>query len=286
MKLRMAIVVCIAAAVAQVGGGAIFNSTALYSEAVHMGSDAFGYIISLTAMHIGGREATETHTYGFDRIETIGALTNVLLIWALCVPLVVSAVSRLAHPDDHEAPDGRMVLAFGTFGLVLNSTLAAAFWGDSGHSHGNMSERAAKLHIAGDVLESISVMAAGALMWWQPSWRAADPLCVFLFTSLIFCTTVILLRDVYYILMEASPRNAARTEEILKDFHKIEGVCCVTCVHVWEVSPGKTCLTAKLHVLPSGDLEDVQRDALSYTRYKYGIFHSTLQVAKDQDLLW
>ncbi len=70
------------------------------------------------------------------------------------------------------------------------------------------------------------------------------------------------------------------------------------CLHVWQIAPGKTCLTAKLHIArreeeagEDMDLlapplhEDVLRGALSYCKYKYGLAHSTIQVAQDIHLL-
>ena len=51
------------------------------------------------------------------------------------------------------------------------------------------------------------MVLAGALVWWQPSLAWIDPLIAFLFAILVVVTTVILLKDIYYILMEATPRS-------------------------------------------------------------------------------
>jgi hypothetical protein len=50
---------------------------------------------------------------------------------------------------------------------------------------------------------------------------------------------------------------------------------------------GKTCLTGKIHIasIEGVDHEDVLRDALCLCKYKYGLAHSTIQVAKDIHLL-
>eukprot|EP01047_Picozoa_sp_COSAG01_P061545 COSAG01_NODE_7705_length_3091_cov_29.961230_4_plen_332_part_00 len=239
-KLWLAIGLCLATAGLHVWGGVVFNSAALHAEALHMLSDSLSYMISLGALHIGQHHPTSLHTFGFDRIETIGALLNVMIIWGMTVPLVVSAVDRIAHAAEHEQPDGRMVCAIGVVGLCVNGTLARCFWNDSStHSHGNMSQRAAKVHVMGDLLESISVVLAGALVWWQPDWRAADPLCAFLFAILVVMTTGYLLRDIYFILMEAGPRNGVKSKDVLQDLLAIEHVLGCSCLHVWQFAPGE-----------------------------------------------
>ena len=127
-------------------------------------------------------------------------------------------------------------------------------------------------------------------------------------------TTVYLLRDIYSILMESTPRDV-RSKDLLRDLRRVDGVHCVSCLHIWQVriprakfcakaqgiglydptdslcgncvqlAPGKVCLSAKIHTLPDADSEDVLRDALSYAKYKYGLTHSTIQVTSDETLL-
>ena len=189
-KLWLAIILCALTAAAQIVGGMVTNSTALMTEALHMVSDALSYIISLVALHVGGRNPTSRHTFGFDRIETIGALVNVMIIWGATVPLVVRAVSHMtedAPTDEEELVDGRVVFWYGLAGVLVNMLLAKCFWNDqSAHSHGNMSARAAKLHVTGDLIESFSVVIAGGLVWYEPEWQAADPAIAFIFAVIVY----------------------------------------------------------------------------------------------------
>lgn len=43
----------------------------------------------------------------------------------------------------------------------------------------NLNVDAAYLHVIGDLVQSIGVAVAGLLIWWQPSWKIADPGKVF-----------------------------------------------------------------------------------------------------------
>lgn len=67
--------------------------------------------------------------------------------------------------------------------------------GGHGHSHGekqnkkkrsedSMAVRAAFIHVLGDLVQSIGVIIAGAVIWAKPEYRIADPLCTFVFSIL------------------------------------------------------------------------------------------------------
>ena len=126
-------------------------------------------------------------------------------------------------------------------------------------------------------------MVAGALIWWQPTWQWADPLIAFIFAVLVVLTTAYLLKDVYSILMESTPRNIDSTA-LFQDLRSIEGVIGVSCLHVWQLAPGKICMTGKILVETLEETDDVLRDALNYCKYKYGLMHSTIQVSMDPNL--
>lgn len=104
-------------------------------------------------------------------------------------------------------------------GVVLKAPAAGA-GGPSrppsshGHSHGHSHEagsinlRSAVLHVIGDILQSIGVAIAGALIWWNqddPRWYLADPICTFIFSVVVLLTTKSILRDIVHVLMERTP---------------------------------------------------------------------------------
>ena len=79
-----------------------------------------------------------------------------------------------------------------------------------GHSHANMNVRGAVLHVIGDLVQSIGVAIAGALIWAHqdnPSWYIADPICTFFFALIVLWTTRAILRDISDVLMERVPRG-------------------------------------------------------------------------------
>lgn len=62
--------------------------------------------------------------------------------------------------------------------------------------------RAAFIHVIGDLIQSIGVLIASALIWYNPSWRIADPICTLFFSILVFISTVFISKQIILILME------------------------------------------------------------------------------------
>jgi len=68
-KLWCVVFVCILFIIAEVAGGLIASSLAILSDAVHLGSDLFGFAISIIAMYLSQKDATARYTYGYNRAE-------------------------------------------------------------------------------------------------------------------------------------------------------------------------------------------------------------------------
>ena len=69
----------------------------------------------------------------------------------------------------------------------------------------NMNVRAAIIHMIGDIVQSVGVMAAAIIIYVKPTWTIADPICTFLFSVLVLMTTIPIFIDVMGILMETTP---------------------------------------------------------------------------------
>lgn len=63
------------------------------------------------------------------------------------------------------------------------------------HKHENMNVRAAFIHVLGDVVQSIGVFCASIVIYLKPSWHLADPICTFIFSFIVLCTTITIMKD-------------------------------------------------------------------------------------------
>ncbi|EEF43476.1 cation efflux protein/ zinc transporter, putative [Ricinus communis] len=82
-KLLIAVLLCIIFMSVEVAGGIKANSLAILTDAAHLLSDVAAFAISLFSLWASGWEATPRQSYGFFRIEILGALISIQMIWLL-----------------------------------------------------------------------------------------------------------------------------------------------------------------------------------------------------------
>ncbi|XP_022892979.1 metal tolerance protein 1-like isoform X1 [Olea europaea var. sylvestris] len=134
-KLLIAVVLCIVFMSAEVAGGIKANSLAILTDAAHLLSDVASFAISLFSLWAAGWEATPRQSYGFFRIEILGALVSIQLIWLLTGILVYEAIARLIH--DSGEVKGFLMFVVSAFGLLVNIIMALMLGHDHGHGHGH-----------------------------------------------------------------------------------------------------------------------------------------------------
>ena len=99
-KLILVIALSLVFMTIEIIGGVIANSIAIISDAVHLGSDVIGLAISVVAIAIAQKHATQKFSYGFHRVEVLGAITSILAIWVMVVILVYEATLRFFNPPE------------------------------------------------------------------------------------------------------------------------------------------------------------------------------------------
>ncbi|KAF7154184.1 hypothetical protein RHSIM_Rhsim01G0180900 [Rhododendron simsii] len=116
-KLFIAVALCVVFMGVEVGGGIKANSLAILTDAAHLLSDVAAFAISLFSLWAAGWEATPRQTYGFFRIEILGALVSIQLIWLLAGIIVYEAILRLIHNTGEV--NGFLMFIVAAFGLLM-----------------------------------------------------------------------------------------------------------------------------------------------------------------------
>ncbi|PIM99696.1 Zn2+ transporter [Handroanthus impetiginosus] len=132
-KLLIAVVLCVVFMSVEVFGGIKANSLAILTDAAHLLSDVAAFAISLFSLWAAGWEANPRQSYGFFRIEILGALVSIQLIWLLTGILVYEAIVRLIHETGEV--QGFLMFLVSAFGLVVNVIMAILLGHDHGHGH-------------------------------------------------------------------------------------------------------------------------------------------------------
>ncbi|KAL2543758.1 Metal tolerance protein 1 [Forsythia ovata] len=132
-KLLIAVALCIIFMSVEVVGGIKANSLAILTDAAHLLSDVAAFAISLFSLWAAGWGANQRQSYGFFRIEVLGALVSIQLIWLLAGILVYEAIVRLIH--DTGEVKGFLMFLVSAFGLLVNVIMALLLGHDHGHGH-------------------------------------------------------------------------------------------------------------------------------------------------------
>ncbi|CAN6480533.1 unnamed protein product [Victoria cruziana] len=133
-KLWMVVILCLLFMTAEVVGGIRANSLAILTDAAHLLSDVAAFAISLFSLWVSGWEATPRQSYGFFRVEILGTLVSIQLIWLLVGILDFEALDRIIH--DRGEVDGRWMFAVAALGFLVNVIMAFLLGHDHGHGHG------------------------------------------------------------------------------------------------------------------------------------------------------
>nr|XP_043629602.1 metal tolerance protein 1-like [Erigeron canadensis] len=134
-KLLGSVVICFIFMAIEIVGGIKANSLAILTDAAHLLSDVAAFAISLFSVWASGWEATPRQSYGFFRIEILGTLVSIQLIWLLTGILVYEAIDRLLHGKVEV--EGGLMFGISTVGLVVNIFMIFILGHDHGHGHGH-----------------------------------------------------------------------------------------------------------------------------------------------------
>ncbi|KAH7931047.1 cation efflux protein [Leucogyrophana mollusca] len=147
-----------------------------------------------------------------------------------------------------------------------------------GHSHGgSMNMRALVLHVLGDALGNVGVIATGLIIW-LTSWSFkyyCDPIISLVITVIIFSSALPLVRSASFILLQGVPPTIS-LDEVRESILNVDGVLSVHELHVWQLSESK--IVASVHVMASRnhDFMPVAAD-IRKALHHHGIHSSTIQ---------
>jgi cobalt-zinc-cadmium efflux system protein len=254
----------------EVVAGYAAGSLALMADAGHMLTDAASLGLALFAAWLGSRPATPERSFGFRRAEILAALANGVALVAIAIWIAVEAVQRLRDPLE---PKGGWVLAVGVVGLVLNLAAARVL---HGRGSASLNVQGALRHVLADVLASVGVIAAGAIVL-LTGWDRADPLIGLGIGVLVLASSWTLLRDSVGILLESTPRDLD-AEEVGRAMVDIADVQEVHDLHVWTITSGFASLSAHVLVAPGADCHAKRRELDRMLAERFGLTHTTLQV--------
>lgn len=274
-SLLLAFILIATYMVVEVIGGFVTNSLALLSDAGHMLSDAAALGLSLIAIILGEKIATQRKTFGYRRFEIIAAALNGVTLIVISAYIFYEAFQRFQQPPEIQSM-GMLVISI--IGLLVN--IVAAFILTRGNKEENLNIRSAYLHVLGDMLGSIGAIVAAVLIY-AFGWGWADPLASVIVAVLIMISGIRVTKEATHILMEGTPVGVDHSELKVK-IESIEDVVNVHDLHIWSISSELPMLSCHITIRNNADHDQVLNQVQKLIREEYHINHSTIQIESEK----
>lgn len=283
-QLRFAVVLTSCVLAAEIAGGLWTRSLALLSDAGHVFSDVFSLALSLLALRLASLPPTDRHSFGLHRAEILAALINGLSLLGICV-----LIGREAYVRFQEPPEVRSVemLIIAAVGMAANWVVASRL---QSHSHGDINLRSAYLHVVGDLLASIGVVAGAGVMA-VTGWHIIDPAISVGIALIILVGAVRVTWEAVHVLLEGVPPGID-VKAVVHEMTAVAGVLGVHDLHAWSVCSNLTALSAHVKVCEDSEAERsrIRQELERLLQERFGFQATTLQIeceplTHDEELL-
>ena len=271
MRLRLALALTVGVLAVELAGGLLSHSLALLSDAGHVLTDVFALGLAWFAFEQAKRPADRRRSYGYQRAGIVAALINSSILVVIVLAIAVEAARRFLAPQPVQ---GGLVVATALAAIAINAFVILILR----QEQRDLNQRAALLHVFGDVAASAGVVVAGAVIV-LTGWLYVDPLLSLAIAALIAYGAVGIVRETVNLLMEGTPPEinlAAVTSEI----NGAELVTGVHDLHVWALAPRDLALSCHIVMDDTtlSEAEHVVRDLETALCERFAIGHTTIQV--------
>jgi cobalt-zinc-cadmium efflux system protein len=270
-RLKWSLAVTVIFVGVEVYAGFRSGSLALLSDAGHNFTDALALFLSWFCFYLQTKPADETKTFGYHRAGVLAAFVNAITLVALSAWILYESVVRLRNPQPVQES---VMLVIAALALLMNGGIMLSL---RSASKSDINVRSAFVHMLGDALGSIAIMA-GALIIRFTGWVRADPILSIVIAGLIVWTAWDIIRESLNILLEGLPRGID-LNHVGASMKDVAGVLGVHDLHIWSL--GSSVHALSCHVLiedvPPSTSDGILRRLNHLLADRYRIFHTTVQ---------
>ncbi|MBQ6687170.1 MAG: cation transporter [Bacilli bacterium] len=245
-------------------GGAITNSVAILSDAIHDLGDCLSIFISFVLERISKKKPDDIYTYGYVRYSIIGSVitTSILIVGSILV--IINAVKRLFFPIPINY-NGMIILAI--VGIIVN--LLASYYTKDGDS---LNQKSVNLHMLEDVL-NWAIVLVGAIIMRFTDIKIIDSLLSIGVAIFILINALKNLKNVVDIFLEKIP-DGISISDLKKHLLAIKGIKDIHHIHIWTIDGVNNYATMHIVVNKlSKKLKETVKQELS----EHGVFHTTIE---------
>ncbi len=168
------------------------GSLALLSDAGHMFTDVAALGLAWLAAILAKNPHVARHKSGISYAELAVSIINALTMLAVIVYVLLEAIHRFKHPQPVQ---GLGLIIIATLGLIVNLIVAKQLHHQTLHHGESLNNKAAFLHVMGDLLGSVTAVAAGLVIY-LTGWMPIDPILSLFISVLLLVFTLNLMGDI------------------------------------------------------------------------------------------
>jgi cation diffusion facilitator family transporter len=134
----------------------VTGSVAMLSEALNSSTDLFAAVIALLAVRQADEPADVEHPYGHEKVESVAATIEGMLIVVVAVYIIVESVGRLSSGDTQidQVGVGIAVIAFS----AVSAAIVATFLRRQARLHESPALEGDAAHLSADAITSFGVL--------------------------------------------------------------------------------------------------------------------------------
>ncbi|MFA5474755.1 MAG: cation diffusion facilitator family transporter [Acholeplasmataceae bacterium] len=252
--------------------GAIFNSIAIMSDAVHDLGDAFSIGIAWILQRMSKKEPDEKYKDGYGRFSVLGALFTGLFLIGGSIFMIARSIPRLINP---QAVNYDGMLIFAVIAIFIN--VFAWYLMNRGHSK---NEKMLSYHMLEDVLGWVAVLAVSIILRFT-DWYILDPILGILIASFILYKASPEFLDSLKVFLNRVPVDVDLIE-LEKAILQVEGVHKITNIHTHSLDGEENMFAATLFV-GTNKIEEINaiKNQVRTLLIQYEMTQSTLEVVVD-----
>ena len=256
--------------------GALFNSAAILSDAVHDLGDSLSIGLAWLFQKISTKEANEKYSFGHRRFSLLGALTTSVVLMLGSILVIIHSVPLLFNPQTVNS-QGMFWLAIVAIGINGFAT-----WLMSKGSSAN--EKVLSLHMLEDVLGWAGVLIVSIVLRYR-EWYILDPLLSIGIALFILIKTFPNFLSSANVFLESVPEGVD-IQKLDKAIRSIRYVHGVSHLHMWSIDGEENAFAVTVYVSTENVTEfETIREEIRLLLKENNVTHSTIEVVVDMDQL-
>ena len=275
-NIKIAFLLNFSFAIIEVIGGILTNSVAILSDALHDLGDSLSLGFAWYLNKISAKKRDKFYSYGYKRFSLLGAIICSIVLLVGSSFFIKEAILRIIYPEEVEV-SGMILLAF--LGIFVNGLAVFKL------KHGEtLNEKVVSLHLIEDLLGWIIVLI-GAIIMYFFNFPIIDPILSIIISIFILYKTIISLKKIMKIILQAYPENI-NIQSIKKKIASIKEVISTHDLHAWTIDGNYNILTIHIVIDEANTLNNITnvKKKIRETLKSENIHHITIEIESQNEI--